>query len=203
MNIKIATRAFTVGTSFWLFGLVLTGCSADADQAFEEINEPIVATKTVWSSLLPDSRGRDHFYSDNPAEFNLNNGWVFEMARFSVRTGSGGGSVKLRRYWNARISDHFYTTDALEGQKAVSIGYVDETNTPGYDPWVYTTQVSGTCPVYRLWSKEGKEDHFYTMSPSERDAAVSLPGCGFPCYPYKYEGIAFYAYPYNQPNCPQ
>ncbi len=43
----------------------------------------------------------------------------------------------------------------------------------------------GALPVYRL--RNGAE-HFYTINPTERDAAVSA-------YGYVLEGVAFYAYP--------
>ncbi len=43
----------------------------------------------------------------------------------------------------------------------------------------------GLLPVYRL--RNGAE-HFYTIDPVERDAAVAT-------YGYTLEGVAFYAYP--------
>lgn len=80
-------------------------------------------------------------------------------------------------------ADHFYATNPEEMSKAVSLhGYKLEAKVGR----VYTSQQSGTIPLYRLFS-ESASDHYYTTSADERDTAISI-------YGYEDEGIAAYVY---------
>ena len=117
-------------------------------------------------------------------------------------------AVPLYRLRSDFFEDHFYTTDAAEREQAAHNTYVKE----GVPCYVYTYQAPRTCPVYRLfipgnenWDSPNNQDHLYTMSSRERDAAIS-GSADHPndelSFKYHYEGIAGYMYPYNQPNCP-
>jgi hypothetical protein len=76
--------------------------------------------------------------------------------------------------------DHFYTTDAVERQNAITtIGYVDE----GITGYVHRDQTGSTVPLFRLFNAT-THDHFYTTSGPERDSAT---GAG-----YAFEGIQCY-----------
>jgi hypothetical protein len=79
--------------------------------------------------------------------------------------------------------DHFYTTSATERDGAIAVhGYIDE----GIACYVYSSQASGTIPLYRLFNPHNG-DHFYTTSVTERDGAVANFG-------YTNEGIACYVF---------
>lgn len=79
------------------------------------------------------------------------------------------------------MSDHFYTTDEFERERALAGGaYHDE----GIACFVYPTQLSppGTVPFFRLYNPD-TGDHFYTTDANERDRAIARFG-------YRSEGIA-------------
>lgn len=79
-----------------------------------------------------------------------------------------------------------------EGEKAHLIGL----NDPGV--WQYegvgfcadATKVAGTVPVYRFYSEATKE-HLYTVDEHEKSTLIGLNDPGV----WRYEGVAFYAYP--------
>lgn len=88
--------------------------------------------------------------------------------------------VPLYRYWNAYISDHFYTTNWNElGWGAHGWDY------EGIQACVYESQVPGSVPLYRYWSGGGG-DHFYTTNWDELG-----PGN----YGWVYENIQYFVYP--------
>ncbi len=85
------------------------------------------------------------------------------------------------RLFSAKTFDHLFTTNAAERDSFIkNSGYVAEAT--GF--YAYTTQKTGSSPVYRLVNKKG--DHLYTTDPAEQKNAVSSG--------YAAEGIAFYAY---------
>lgn len=92
--------------------------------------------------------------------------------------------MTLYRQYNPSSDDHFYTASRSEAEGAVSTyGYCNQ-KSPGM---LATSANDCTCgaslkPVFRLY-RTG--DHFYTLSESEADDAVSM-------YGYMLEGIAFY-----------
>lgn len=90
------------------------------------------------------------------------------------------GTVPLYRYWNSKISDHFYTTNWSElGGGNYGWGF-EETQC-----YVYPTQEPGTVPLYRYWNG-AIGDHFYTTNWNELGSGRSG---------YAYEGIQCYVYP--------
>ena len=85
------------------------------------------------------------------------------------------------RWWNARIGDHFFTTDPT-GELAPASGYVRE----GVGFKVLKCQLAGTVPLYRLWSGQAT-DHFYTSNFNEAaNASQNLK--------YAFEGILGFLY---------
>lgn len=93
-------------------------------------------------------------------------------------------AVPLLRAYNARATDHLYTTNAAEMQNAVTrLGYTRE-GTTGH---IFPTAELHTVPLYRLYNA-AIEDHIYTTSAEERDNAIKHLG-------YTNEGIAGYVYP--------
>ncbi|KZT03671.1 uncharacterized protein LAESUDRAFT_814535 [Laetiporus sulphureus 93-53] len=92
-------------------------------------------------------------------------------------------SVALLRGYSPSAEDHFYTTNAIEMEKAVSkLGYKSEGD-PGR---VFSSQVGVTIPLYRMYSATAT-DHFYTTSKSEADNAVDKLG-------YTAEGTTAFVY---------
>jgi len=73
--------------------------------------------------------------------------------------------------------DHFFTVNKAEWENASSrFGYSSE----GTACRLWTTQIPGTVPLYRLWSGA---DHFYTQHEQEQKGLR---------HPWIYEGIAGY-----------
>jgi uncharacterized protein DUF5648/parallel beta helix pectate lyase-like protein/prealbumin domain-containing protein len=103
----------------------------------------------------------DHFYTANASEKPA--GYVAEGLIGYVMSSQTTGSVPLYRYWNGTIGDHFYTTSIIG----------DGNYTPeGILGYVFPSEVSGSTPLYRLYKVN--DDHFYTYSATERDAATLL-----------------------------
>jgi hypothetical protein len=90
------------------------------------------------------------------------------------------------RFYNAKTGDHFYTASKQEQVIVANTsksGYASE----GIAFYAYSTQITGTLPVYRFYdAKTG--DHLYTTSETEKTSLLGATSG------YKYESIAFYAY---------
>ncbi len=101
----------------------------------------------------------------------------------------------LYRFWSKKNKSHFYT--ANEKEKNYIIAHYDDYvwKYEGVANDVFTTQVPNSTPVYRFWSKKNK-GHFYTASEEEKNYVINH----YDDYIWKYEGIAYYAYPTQQPN---
>lgn len=98
--------------------------------------------------------------------------------------------VPVYRLYSPSLGDHFYTLSKAESDNAAAN---DGYNFEGIAFYVFAnpTDVPNLMPVYRLFNPT-VEDHFYTISQTERDSAETIG--------YNYEGIAFYAFPMADPN---
>jgi hypothetical protein len=89
------------------------------------------------------------------------------------------------RYWNASVTDHYYTTDYLPGG---FLGYALEgrmSGTPAY-------QLRGTVPLYRYFNS-ANADHYYSIGLWPFGAGCSSsPICGRGAYVY--EGAKAYVW---------
>ena len=94
------------------------------------------------------------------------------------------GYAPLYRYWNSRITDHFYTLSFSE-LKCGKNGWVLE----GVAAILLDTKVTGSVPLYRYW---GNSDHFYTTNAAE--IGGTSPGAKAR-HGYVYEGIVGYCFP--------
>jgi predicted acylesterase/phospholipase RssA len=120
----------------------------------------------------------DHFYTTDLAERDLaiaNIGYQAEGIACLVETAAAAARfpspniVPLYRLSHPS-GDHFYTTDAVERQNAITaIGYVDE----GITGYVRRDQTGDTVPLFRLFNATN-HDHFYTTSEPERDSATGV-----------------------------
>jgi len=104
-------------------------------------------------------------------------------------------TVPLYRFWSKKNQGHFYT--ASEAEKDLVINKYDDNvwHYEGVANTVFAQHASCTVPVYRFWSKKN-QGHFYTASEAEKNLVISK----YDDYVWKYEGIAYYAYPTQQPN---
>jgi len=90
----------------------------------------------------------------------------------------------LRRAFDPRGIDYFYTTSVKEMQNAVTNhGYITE----GITGFIFYDQEPHSVPLYRL-NNSNIGDHIYTTSVVEANIAIFHQG-------YIYEGIDGYVYP--------
>ena len=103
-----------------------------------------------------------------------------------IKTGSTGDvtvyakwtkKISMLRLYNPNSGEHFYTSDGMEFDSLVSLGWVDEG-----EGWL--APATSNKPVYRLYNPNSG-DHHYTTSTSEK---TSLTKAG-----WKYEGIGWYS----------
>ncbi|KAG5222561.1 Glycoside hydrolase, family [Salix suchowensis] len=91
---------------------------------------------------------------------------------------NGNRATPLYRAFNPSVTDHFYTTNAVEVRNAR--GYQQE----GQAGRVFSRQESSTIPFYRLYNPSNA-NHFYTTNQWEADNAANTLG-------YNREGVAGY-----------
>ena len=163
----------------WLVFLLLIFCILLGGKvSAADLSTPVYR---MYSSSISD-----HFYTIDANEKNSATAggfYTYEgVAFYAYNTQVSGTSPVYRLYrgYNGQ-GDHFYTADVNEKNNAVNSGtYTSE----GIAFYAYTTQVTGTYPVYRL--RAGNSiDHFYTSVQSEENRAVINDF-------YIYENIAFY-----------
>ncbi|KIM36037.1 hypothetical protein M413DRAFT_20660 [Hebeloma cylindrosporum] len=103
---------------------------------------------------------------------------------------AGGPAVPLYRAYSASWTDHFYTTDKAEMDRATTSLTFSAEGITGY---IFPTQEPQTVPLYRSFQPTVR-DHFYTINKAESDNAVAKLG-------YSYEGITGYVYPPTGSTC--
>lgn len=98
------------------------------------------------------------------------------------------GTAPVFRYYSRTTSqDHLYTRELIELGNGSNNNYIFE----GIGFFAFPNQVSGSVPVYRYYhvsTTTSTGDHFYTTNTNEVSANPQPTT-------YRYEGIAFYAYP--------
>jgi len=92
-------------------------------------------------------------------------------------------AVPLLRAFNAALIDHFYTTNAVEMQTAITSGGYVSQGTTGY---VFSDQEPHSIPLFRLYNPT-TTDHLYTTNVAEKTNAIA--------HGYTDEGITGYVYP--------
>ncbi len=99
------------------------------------------------------------------------------------------------RFWSNTYMHHFYTASLDEKNYVIAHYPTNIWNYEGIGFDAFAAQQANTVPVYRFWSNK-YNGHFYTASESEKDYVISH----YPTNIWNYEGIAFYAYPTQEPN---
>jgi hypothetical protein len=156
-------------------GVILSACGASSE-AMED-DDVRAATEAAASSATStlyrawagsNANGpSDHLLTANSNEYFNLSGWWHQVTDIGLVWNTQGTNQKpLYRLYKKSTTDHFYTWDSGEKNRALSNGYVDE-GTVGY---VYTSQPSGieTCRVYRLYGSS-RTVHVYTTSKREME----------------------------------
>ncbi|MFC1852493.1 C1 family peptidase [candidate division CSSED10-310 bacterium] len=97
------------------------------------------------------------------------------------------------RFWSDAGQCHFYTISKAE-KDHLSNNYPDDIWRYERIAWYcFSSPQPNTLPVYRFWSDTG-QCHFYTISKAEKDHLSN----NYPDDVWRYERIAWYAYPQQQ-----
>ncbi|MDX9856135.1 MAG: SpoIID/LytB domain-containing protein [Candidatus Moranbacteria bacterium] len=117
--------------------------------------------------------------------------WFF----FFSSSANAASPSPIYRFWSDANQSHFYTA-SLEEKNHVIATY--PTNVWKYESvafYAFLNKDTGLAPVYRFWS-DANQSHFYTASATEKNHVIN----NYPDNVWKYEGIAYYAYPSQQDN---
>ena len=104
------------------------------------------------------------------------------------RAVSAPPEVPIFRFYSPAYRGHFYTASEAE-RDMIRTRWPDVWNYEGSAYTAFTTQASGTVPLYRFWSAQ-YTGHFYTADAGERDEVIRR----WPSV-WAYEGVAYYVYP--------
>lgn len=99
-------------------------------------------------------------------------------------------SAAVYRFWSDAYQGHFYTRSVSERDRVISSYPESVWRYEGAVFGAFGTEVDGSIPIYRFWSAT-YNGHFYTAREAERDRVMA----NYPDEVWKYESIAFYAYP--------
>jgi hypothetical protein len=100
--------------------------------------------------------------------------------------------TNVYRFWSPVTGKHFYTTS--ENEKNLLVNQYSNT-------WIFeglafrattAAPLPGLSPVHKFWAKDG-QTQFYTISETEKASLL-----GEYAHAYRYDGVAFYAYPQGQ-----
>jgi predicted phosphodiesterase len=185
----------------WMSGPASADTTAPMPAAAEDqkaISSQAVSVYRFWSSAVAS-----HLYTMDEAEqARLRNQhpsqWDYEGIAFRVFAAPVvDGLLPVYRFWSEQFDSRFYTLDTSERDWLIA-HYPGVWTYQGVAFYAYgaAAPAKGTMPVYRFWSPV-LGDHFYTVDDLERFTLVSsYPGV------WSYEGVAWYAYPPQEPNAP-
>jgi hypothetical protein len=98
-------------------------------------------------------------------------------------------ALPIYRFWSDTYLHHFYTISEADKNYVIAT-WPDIWKYEGPVFSAFPSQETGTLPVYRFWS-DTYLGHFYTISETEKQYVIDH----WPPPLWKYEGIAWYAYP--------
>jgi hypothetical protein len=166
---------------------VVAGCAAESGASQDSSDESVQSTSEALTYKVQVHRlfsGTHHFYTRasaaDMAAYRAN-GWTDEGVAFHCwNNNEGPGRQPLFRMYNSANGDHYYTT-ATDRSSAIAAGWHDEEILC----WVPTTDVAGSCRLYRSWNFT---DHFMTTSGPEAGLADRCDG-------YVWDGMAAVVFP--------
>lgn len=101
-------------------------------------------------------------------------------------------ATAVYRFWSDAYQSHFYTR-SVDERNHVILAYPDSVwRYEGAVFGAFGSEAPGTIPVHRFWSGSYNA-HFYTSSEAEKDHVIAA----YPDEVWRYESIAYYAYPSN------
>jgi hypothetical protein len=122
------------------------------------------------------------------------NVWKLEkIAWFAYKEGEQPANASpVFRFWSDTQQAHFYTIDEEEKEYVIAT-YLE--NVWHYEGIAFYAFADGNQPtdataVHRFWS-DTQQAHFYTIDEEEKEYVIAT----YPEHVWRYEGIAFYAYP--------
>ena len=143
-----------------------------------------------------------HFFTASQAEFEsaLRGGYRDETTSasgFEILAEPADGAVPLYRLYNLQTGRHYYTANALERDYLVGLVPAPEsgpdTRTTGWRDegiagYIYTGDVAGTTPIYRLYNSQ-TGSHLFTENAAVRDAVLGIPGADGQPHPWQDHGV--------------
>lgn len=153
-----------------------------AGYSFNGVNDDLAVARFDGDGLLRMFRTYNpianfHFFTTSQAEFTfaLAHGYRDETTSrtgFTVAASQLSGSLPIHRMYNPNAGSHYYTTNDVERDILVSLGWRYERD----EGFLFTNQVAGTVEVFRLWNKDSGV-HLFTESVAVRDAVLAaFPG---------------------------
>lgn len=109
---------------------------------------------------------------------------------YGVLQPRASGLTPVYRFFGTANQTHFFTANSAERNGVLAVQPVSWYHYEGIAFYAYTSQVSGTVPVYRFFQLNSVGSHFYTASQTEANYLIANEA-----NQWKYEGVSFYAYP--------
>ena len=156
------------------FIFVLTVFSySSASAIVEPNNEEPVSVYRFWSPVF-----HSHFYTISESEAmnvkNYDSNWIYEGEAFMAYENEVEGTVPVYRFWSDKFHKHFYTANEDEFYRLVS-------SDPNWrferiDFYAYPKNYNGSFhDVYRFWSPNFDNAHFYTADTTEMNNTIQDP----------------------------
>lgn len=165
------------------------GTSFIAQDCNQDIPTSAAGVQRFYSPVV-----RKHLFTADPNETNIlkarsKGTWNYESIAYWVKSpGSCSVNESVYRFYSEQLQVHLYTTD--ENEKSVLSGYPPQVWR--YEGVAYCAdhvQTTRTTPVHRFYSEQLKV-HLFTADDNERnELSKASPDT------WRYEGIAYYAYP--------
>ena len=157
---------------------------------------PASTQQTVQLYQFFNAKTHDHFYTIDTTErdslialYKAKKGnYQYMGTSGTVETSATSTNTPVYRFYNSTKNDHFYTTDLQERNQIIA-KYNAGTMKYKYEGIAWYAKKSSSKPMYRFFSSKW-QDHYYTVSSSERNQIIAKYKAGR--ITYAYEKIAWY-----------
>ena len=109
---------------------------------------------------------------------------------FGIPQPNPSNLVAVYRFFGTQNQTHFFTDSTTERNAVLAIQPVSWYHYEGIAFYAYSSQITGTIPVYRFYQLSSTGSHFYTASQAEATYLETNEA-----NQWQYEGVAFYAFP--------